>query len=323
MAVFSFYGVVTQCIKFFVARQLSAHDASLASHSCTVISLSSPLTIFCLAFFLPYAKGLTLSTFIYRHHFLQEPFAAMDPKPNIFLTARWQNLAMINFEVDPAILLPYIPPYTELDLYNNKALVSVVGFMFNDTKVFGLRWPFHTSFPEVNLRLYVKHFDGKSYRRGVVFISEIVPRPIIAYMANLLYHERYRAMPMRNSLTLDGETLSASYSWKPKRKWNSIEVKAEASLSNIIPGSEEEFIFEHYWGYTAYNGSTTIEYGVEHDIWQVHKVNEWALDCDVATLYGDHFVPFLSKEPSSVFLAKGSTIIIRKPRFIRELAKTS
>src|SRR6476661_9647332 len=114
----------------------------------------------------------------------------------VFLKARWQNLLMVNFEVDPNILLPHLPPYTELDTFNNKTLVSVVGFMFNDTTVFGLQWPCHTNFEEVNLRFYVKHFNGETWKRGVVFVSEIVPSPVIALIANKLYHEHYAAKRM-------------------------------------------------------------------------------------------------------------------------------
>jgi uncharacterized protein YqjF (DUF2071 family) len=109
----------------------------------------------------------------------------------IFLSAHWQYLAMLNYEVDPAVLQPYLPPYTELDLFEGKALVSVVGFLFNDTRVLGVQWPFHTSFNEVNLRFYVKHFDGNKWKRGTAFISEIVPKIMIAKMANALYNEHY------------------------------------------------------------------------------------------------------------------------------------
>src|SRR3954462_10026559 len=105
---------------------------------------------------------------------------------------------MINYEVDPKILLPHLPPGTQLDTFNNKTLVSVVGFLFNDTKVFGLKWPFHTSFEEVNLRFYVKRCVENTWKRGVVFISEIVPRTVIAFMANKLYREHYRALPMKH-----------------------------------------------------------------------------------------------------------------------------
>ncbi len=235
----------------------------------------------------------------------------------VFLRAKWENLAMINYEVDPKILLPHLPPATKLDTFNNKSLVSVVGFMFNDTKIFGLRWPFHTSFEEINLRFYVKYFDGVTWKRGVVFFSEIVPRPIIAVMANLLYREHYSAKPMSHAMSVRKDEIMLTYKWKHHRKWNSIDVTAEASLSDINPGSEEEFIFEHYWGYNKYNKNTTIEYGVEHTLWQVHKVKEWQLNCDITSLYGQEFTPYLSARPSSVFLAKGSEVVIRKPKYIK------
>jgi len=225
---------------------------------------------------------------------------------------------MINYEVDPIILLPHLPPATELDTFNGKTLVSVVGFMFNDTKIFGLRWPFHTSFEEVNLRFYVKHFDGTSWKRGVVFFSEIVPRPIIATIANVLYRENYSFKPMMHAVSVAKDEIILTYKWKHRKKWNSIEVTADASLSDIRHGSEEEFIFEHYWGYNKYDQTTTIQYGVEHEMWQVHQVKEWKLHCDIASLYGAAFVPYLSADPSSVFLAKGSEVIIRKPVYIKK-----
>lgn len=236
----------------------------------------------------------------------------------VFLKAKWEYLVMINYEIDPKILLPHLPPATELDTFNNKTLVSVVGFLFNDTKVFGLKWPFHTHFQEVNLRFYVKHFDGTVWKRGVVFFSEIVPRPIIAAIANLLYREHYTAMPMRHAISTGKEEITITYKWKHLKKWNSLYVTAEASLSGIEQGSEEEFIFEHYYGYNKYDADTTTEYSVEHKRWQVHNVKEWKLECNIASLYGEAFVPFLSVKPSSVFLAKGSEVTIRKPVFIKK-----
>lgn len=240
----------------------------------------------------------------------------MQAERSVFLKAKWEYLAMINFEVDSKILLPHLPAATELDLYKNKALVSVVGFMFNNTKVFGMRWPFHANFEEVNLRFYVRHFDGTAWKRGVVFVSEIVPKHIIAYMANRLYHEHYSAKPMRHSMSVDHDEILLSYKWKHRKNWNSIEVTANAISSAIKPGSEEEFIFEHYWGYNKYNANTTVQYGVEHARWQVHTVKKHALCCDVASLYGEEFVPFLAAKPRSVFLAQGSEVIIRKPEFM-------
>jgi uncharacterized protein YqjF (DUF2071 family) len=101
-----------------------------------------------------------------------------------FLQAEWRDLLMINYEVDPEVLKPYLPAYTELDLWHGKALVSMVGFMFLNTRVLGVKWPFHVNFEEVNLRFYVRYFNGQEWKRGAVFISEIVPKAIIPLVAN-------------------------------------------------------------------------------------------------------------------------------------------
>ena len=99
-----------------------------------------------------------------------------------FLTARWVDLAMVNYEVDPALVRALVPAGTELDLWSGRCLVSVVGFQFLETRVLGLALPFHRNFEEVNLRFYVRRTVGDEARRGVVFVKEIVPRRAIAWM---------------------------------------------------------------------------------------------------------------------------------------------
>jgi uncharacterized protein YqjF (DUF2071 family) len=241
-------------------------------------------------------------------------------KPKIFLSATWENLAMLNYEVDPKVLQPYLPPHTELDVFEGKTLVSIVGFSFNNTRVMGIQWPWHTNFDEVNLRFYVKYFDGQQWKRGAAFISEIVPRPIIAVTANILYNEHYSTATMFHNIREVNNKFLVEYSWKKKKQhWNSIEIQAETELQNILPGSEAEFILEHYFGYNALNENTTIEYAVEHPRWQIYPVNSYFLQCDVERLYGGAFVPFIKDiKPHSVFLAKGSGIVVGKPVKINE-----
>ncbi len=215
--------------------------------------------------------------------------------------------------VPAEILQPYIPPFTELDLWQGKAIVSMVGFMFKQTKVLGVKWPLHANFEEINLRLYVKYFNGKEWKRGVAFISEIVPKHVIAFIANKLYNEHYAAMPTSHAIIETKETISTKYEWKYKGKWNKLFATAENQPSLIKPGTEEEFIFEHYWGYNEFNKNTTIEYAVEHPRWEAYPVNYHEADFDINNMYGTAFQPFLSQPPQSVFLAKGSGIIVRKP----------
>jgi len=231
-----------------------------------------------------------------------------------FLKAKWLDLVMLNYEVDPGILSSYIPPATELDLWQGKCLVSMVGFMFKDTYMKGVKWPLHVNFEEVNLRFYVKHFDGTQWRRGAVFVSEIVPKPFIALTANMLYKEHYSAMPMRHSVrSLGVQRTEYLYEWKFDGKWgNKIGgIVNQNDLRPIQPGTHEEFILEHYWGYNKINNKTTWEYQVEHVTWNAANIIDPIFEADVKRLYGKEFVPFLEAKPFSAFYADGSDVIVR------------
>jgi uncharacterized protein YqjF (DUF2071 family) len=229
-----------------------------------------------------------------------------------FLEAQWNNLLMLNYEVDPEILKPYIPPLTVLDLWQGKALVSMVGFMFNDTKVLGIKWPFHVNFEEVNLRFYVKYFDGDQWKRGAVFISEIVPKSIIAFIANNLYKEHYSAMRMRHSqIPAANNNTDFLYEWKLNGKWNKLGATVSNNFEAINPGSPEEFIFEHYWGYNTLSETKTMQYQVEHISWQIAEVTAPIFEADIAALYGKEFLPYLGVKPYSSFFANGSEINVR------------
>lgn len=223
-------------------------------------------------------------------------------KAAAFLTAEWRNLAMLNFEVDPDILRKRVPSGTELDSFQKKHYVSMVGFLFLNTRVLGVPIPFHRDFEEVNLRFYVRRKVEGEWRRGVVFIKEIVPRFAISAVARTIYQENYISLPMRHSLAP-----SVSYEWRFLGRWNEIRVTPCGTWQAIPAGSEEEFIAEHYWGY-----SRTMEYQVEHPPWRIQQVKDALLNCAAAKLYGPEFESVLRTNPDSAFLAEGSQITVRK-----------
>jgi hypothetical protein len=250
-------------------------------------------------------------------------------KPNLFLTAEWRYLAMINYEIEPAILRAYVPSGTELDTWNGKTLVSMVGFLFLHTKVLGWPIPFHQNFEEVNLRFYVRRKGEEGWRRGVVFIKEIVPKWAIATVARTVYNEKYVSMPMRHHIEAGGgatdgplrllkQNGSVEYAWYYRECWNHLRVKIMGTSQAKATGSEEEFITEHYWGYTAQRDNSYLEYRVEHPPWSVWQVSEASLACDVANLYGPAFVECLGSAPSSAFLAEGSPVVVHKGSRIYE-----
>jgi len=241
-----------------------------------------------------------------------------------FLTAAWRKLIMAQYAVDPVVLAPYLPGGLELDTYNHQSFVSLVGFLFDRVRLKGVPVPFHTRFEEINLRFYVRRpmHDG-SQRRGVVFISELVPLPAITLTAHALYGEAYRTAATRHLWRTSpaGTELDISYSWqlpKPRRsnKWQHLSVQADARSVPIAPGSLEEFITEHYWGYTLHTGlvpsrGATGEYGVAHPRWQVYPVRSAQVAADFGALYGQAFAHLTERAPDHVLLAEGSAIAIR------------
>ena len=216
-------------------------------------------------------------------------------------------------QIDPAALLPLVPRGTELDQWQGHTLVSVVGFRFLDTRVFGVPIPFHRNFAEINLRFYVCRRGPDGWRRGVVFIREVVPRRMIALVARIGYNEPYVALPMRHLVQMEaaesGGAGLAHYQWRQDR-WYTIEARTSGPPHPLEPGSEAEFITEHYWGYTRQRDGGTLEYRVDHPRWRVWTAESAQLDCDVERMYGRGFMPALSVAPVSAFVAEGSAVSV-------------
>lgn len=223
-----------------------------------------------------------------------------------FLTADWHYLGMMNFVVDPTLLEPLLPAGTELDYFEGKTFLSAVGFLFLNTRVLGVAIPLHRDFEEVNLRFYVRRKSVDGWKRGVVFVRELVPRRAIATVARVFYGEHYSALPMQHSVVDNEGGVQVEYRWRRGKKWESIALSATGPAQDLIVGSHEEFIVDHAWGYTA--GKRTSEYKVEHPRWKIWPASSAILKADVSSLYGEQFVPALSAAPVSSFVAQGSHV---------------
>lgn len=232
----------------------------------------------------------------------------------IFLKANWQNIIMANYAIPSELLQPFLPKGVELDLYNGKAYASLVGFMFRDTKLFNIPIPGLGTFEEINLRFYVLRREGAITKRGVVFVNETIPYKAVAWVANKLYKEHYTAIPTKHHWSIEVDKKYISYEWKINNRWNSIAVDAATAGEKMQPGSFEEFIFEHYYGYTIINHSATEEYKINHPSWEVNKVHSTKIDCDFAAMYGSEFGFLKDEEPDSVFIAEGSAVEVEWKR---------
>lgn len=268
----------------------------------------------------------------------------------IFLTANWRKLIMAQYEVPREVLERRLPAGLELDLYQGRCFVSLVGFLFDRVRILGVPVPFHTRFEEVNLRYYVRRRmpDG-TFRRGVVFLSEIVPKPAITAVARTLYGEAYstartshywgRAGGPHNprfpqggrlragihehrlrkqsfpapheAIAWQGSMCEIDYEWTHRGLWQRLGVRAENRLEPIPQGSLQEFITEHYFGYAPRRGGGTTEYAVEHQQWKAYPVRDYRISCNFASLYGEQFAHLSQRAPDHVLLAEGAPVAIR------------
>lgn len=240
--------------------------------------------------------------------------------PRVFVTAEWRYLAMLNYAVDPALLSSFVPAGTELDFFEGRTFVSLVAFRFLQTRVLGLRIPFHADFEEVNLRFYVRRRAGEGWRRGVTFIRELVPRRAVALVARLVFNENYVAIPMSHQIRDVGlgadRRVCAEYGWRHRATAASIRMSAGGTPVRPQAGSLEQFITEHYWGYVRQRAGGTLEYEVRHDSWGVWTADEAAFVDEGSGLYDPALSPALRRQPDSAFLADGSSIRLFEGRSV-------
>ena len=228
---------------------------------------------------------------------------------------------MLNYVVEPGLLRPLVPAGTELDMWQGLTFVSLVGFLFGDTRLLGVPIPWHRTFDEVNLRFYVRRAVAGEERRGVTFIRELVPRRAIATVARLVYNEPYTALPMRHRYgpALRGAMPSTvEYAWRLASGWSELTGVAAGDGRAAPAGSQEAFITEHYWGYTRQRDGSTVEYQVTHRPWRVWTLESPMVRGELATLYGAELSRVLQAPPASAFVADGSPVTVFRPtRLVR------
>jgi hypothetical protein len=229
-----------------------------------------------------------------------------------FLTADWRNLLMVNFAVDPQVLEPLVPAGTVLDFFQGQTFVTIVGFQWRKTRLLNLPIPFHQDFPEVNLRFYIRRHAADGWRRGVVFIKEVVPRTAVAVVARWIYNEHFVRRPMTSHVRLphfpDNRPGRVEYAWKHGRVTNRLSANLWGKPSPPCSATLDEFIAEHYWGYTVQRDGATLEYRVEHPPWQVWRTSEVEYTGDAAAFYGSRYAKTFAAKPVSTFVADGSPV---------------
>lgn len=231
-------------------------------------------------------------------------------RQNTFLTAEWKALVMLNYAVDASLVERFVPTGTELDSFEGCTYVSLVGFEFNRSRIFGFPVPFHQTFEEVNLRFYVR----RSSKRGVVFIRELVPRYAVAAVARFAFNENYSCVPMSHRIEAraEGGGMEVEYAWGKEPDRCVMRVETEGPSFLPLDGSVGQFITEHYWGYAAQPRGGCLEYEVQHARWRIKSAKRAEFSGNLAGLYGVEMAQALTRNPDSAFWAERSPVTVFK-----------
>jgi hypothetical protein len=226
--------------------------------------------------------------------------------PRTFLTAEWRDLTIASYAVDESLLTPRLPPGLELDRFEGRAVCSLVGFRFLQTRVFGVRWPGLVNFPEINLRFYVR--EPATGRRGVVFVRELVRSRLVATIARGFYNEPYFKARIGESIERSSTSIVAEYNFSIGGGRGSLGVEADPETFIPPEDSAEHWFKEHQWGYGQTKRGKPFRYEVRHPVWACHEVRLSSVRVDWARVYGPEWEVLRDQLPVSVVLAVGSPI---------------
>jgi uncharacterized protein len=184
----------------------------------------------------------------------------------------WWNLLFYSWPVAPSALAPLLPPALSVDQFEGSGWVTLVPFLMHDLHLrFLPPIPGTSTFPEVNLRTYVRFRD----EIGVFFFSIDAASWLGALAARLVFHLPYfrarirleqkeggfRIVSARRSRT-GSSPAALDASWRPK-----------GTLHHPAPGSLEQFLLERYASFAPASSGHLYRGPLLHSDWSVQEAD--------------------------------------------------
>lgn len=236
---------------------------------------------------------------------------------SVFLKATFQNLLQLVYSVPASAIQALLPEGLEPELKNGKAQLILSALEFRQTKVKGLKIPFHVNFPEIHLKTRVR----RGNQSGVFFIRQIVPKHCIAVVARRIYHEPYESFPIEFTLQAmpgseEGTTIE-ELTCKLWKKDKTLEVRAFIE-SSLQEGDSSEDFYENLppetlIGFGTNDKGELSTYTMEQKALKAIKVEEWSMTGDLNGIFEDSFPEGFSEYPDEVLFIQGQSVKITQP----------
>lgn len=198
------------------------------------------------------------------------------------MTQRWEHVTFVHWDFDPEDVQKLLPPGLEVDTHADRAWVGLVPFAMRRIGPVGLgAIPYLGSFPETNVRTYVRAPDGST---GVWFHSLEAARLLPVIAARVGYQLPYFFAAMRLRVT-DQEIAYNSIRRWPGPRGVGDRVHVRIGQAKRDAGALDEFLTSR-WRLFTYKKNRIRVAEVRHEPWPLHHAELVAGGAELVTTAG-------------------------------------
>ncbi len=195
---------------------------------------------------------------------------------------RWDDVSFLHWDVDPEAAQALLPPGLDIDTFDGRAWVGLVPFQMRGISPTGLpAVPYLGTFPETNVRTYVKTHDGL---RGVWFNSLESSRLIPVAVARAFYALPYFHASMH--IERHGRRIRySSLRRRPGPRGVGGTVTVEVGDPRDSAGPLEDFLTSR-WRLFTYRRGRLLRAEVRHEPWPLHAATVSSYDTSLLRAAG-------------------------------------
>lgn len=219
------------------------------------------------------------------------------PRP-VIMDQTWGDAVFVHWQVDPALVEPWMPPGARVDTRDGVTYVGLIGFCMREAG-FGRDHPvpFFGDFVEINVRLYSTDDQG---RRGVVFASLDAERAAVVGLAGLL-GVRYRWAQAQ--ITRDSGTVGyLSRRLASPGRGATTDVVVRPGDEDLTEDPLSQFLTARWCMHTGVLGRG-LAVPNTHERWSLRRAE--LLHCEDGLLAAAGFPGVADREPDSVLWSPG------------------
>ncbi|MES3516231.1 MAG: DUF2071 domain-containing protein [Natronomonas sp.] len=180
------------------------------------------------------------------------------------VVVRGRDVLFTHWPIDPATLRRHVPDRLTIDRYDGTAWVSVLAHEVTGVRIPGIPGSFGRSFPQLNLRTYVRHRD----KPGVYFLGCETGDRVGGFIARRLFDVPFHHASMRIDRR-DGRVTFRSH--RGRSRFDA-RYHPRGEATTVEPGTLAEFCIERYRWYDCSDGRVRLG-ELERDPWQIGTVD--------------------------------------------------